>query len=175
VVTHLAAAAGALSWALVEWAYKGKPTTLGVASGAVAGLATITPASGFVTPLSALFIGLTAGVFCYVGVFAKNKFRYDDSLDVVGIHGVGGTWGALAIGLLATKEVNEAGNNGLLWGNPELLGVQAVAVLATMAYSFAVTFVLLIGLGWTMGLRLNEEEEDSGLDLSQHNETGYNY
>jgi Amt family ammonium transporter len=175
VVTHLAAAAGALSWALVEWAYKGKPTTLGVASGAVAGLATITPASGFVTPLAGLFIGLTAGMFCYVGVFAKNKFRYDDSLDVVGIHGVGGTWGALSIGLLATKEVNEAGNNGLLWGNPELLGVQAAAVLATMAYAFAVTFILLKGLGWTMGLRLNEEEENSGLDLTQHNETGYNF
>jgi Amt family ammonium transporter len=175
VVTHLAAAAGALSWALVEWAYKGKPTTLGVASGAVAGLATITPASGFVTPLAALFIGLTAGVFCYVGVFAKNKFGYDDSLDVVGIHGVGGTWGALAIGLLATKEVNEAGNNGLLWGNPDLLGIQAVAVLATMAYAFGVTFILLKGLDWAMGLRLNEEEEDSGLDLTQHNETGYNF
>jgi len=175
VTTHLAAAAGALSWALVEWAYKGKPTTLGVASGAVAGLATITPASGFVTPLAALFIGLTAGVFCYVGVFAKNKFRYDDSLDVVGIHGVGGTWGALAIGLLATKEVNEAGNNGLFWGNPDLLGVQALAVLATMAYAFAVTFILLKGLGWALGLRLNEEEEDSGLDLTQHNETGYNF
>ncbi len=175
VVTHLAAAAGALSWALVEWAYKGKPTTLGVASGAVAGLATITPASGFVTPLAALFIGLTAGMFCYAGVFAKNKFRYDDSLDVVGIHGVGGTWGALSIGILATKEVNAAGNNGLLWGNPELLGVQAVAVLACMAYAFAVTFILLKGLGRAIGLRLNEEEENSGLDLTQHNETGYNF
>jgi Amt family ammonium transporter len=175
VVTHFAAAAGALSWGLVEWTYKGKPTTLGVASGAVAGLATITPASGFVSPLAALFIGLTAGIFCYGGVVAKNKFGYDDSLDVVGIHGVGGTWGALAIGLFATKEVNEAGNNGLLWGNPDLLGIQGLAVLVCWVYAFAVTFILLKGLDWTMGLRVSEEEEESGLDLSQHSETGYNF
>jgi Amt family ammonium transporter len=175
VVTHIAGAAGALSWAVVEWIYKGKPNTLGAASGAVAGLATITPASGFVTPLAALFIGLTAGVFCYVGVFAKNKFGYDDSLDVVGIHGVGGTWGALAIGLFATKAVNDAGNNGLFFGNVDLLGVQALAVLVTWAYSFGVTFILLKILDWTIGLRLSEEDEDSGLDLSQHSETGYNF
>jgi Amt family ammonium transporter len=175
VVTHFAAAAGALSWGLVEWIYKGKPTTLGVASGAVAGLATITPASGFVSPLAALFIGLTAGILCYGGVVAKNKFGYDDSLDVVGIHGVGGTWGALAIGLFAAKEVNEAGNNGLLWGNPDLLGIQALAVLVCWVYAFAVTFILLKALDWTMGLRVSEEEEDSGLDLSQHNEVGYNF
>lgn len=175
VVTHIAGAAGALSWAVVEWIYKGKPTTLGAASGAVAGLATITPASGFVAPLAALLIGLTAGVFCYVGVFAKNKFGYDDSLDVVGIHGVGGTWGALAIGLFATKAVNDAGNNGLFFGNVDLLGVQALAVLVTWAYAFGVTFILLKILDWTIGLRLSEEDEDSGLDLSQHSETGYNF
>ena len=175
VVTHFAAAAGALSWGLVEWIYKGKPTTLGVASGAVAGLATITPASGFVSPLAGLFIGLTAGILCYGGVVAKNKFGYDDSLDVVGIHGVGGTWGALAIGLFATKEVNGAGNNGLLWGNPDLLGIQALAVLVCWVYAFAVTFILLKVLDWTMGLRVSGEEEESGLDLSQHNETGYNF
>ena len=175
VVTHIAGAAGALSWAVVEWIYKGKPTTLGAASGAVAGLATITPASGFVGPLPALLIGLTAGAFCYLGVFAKNRFGYDDSLDVVGIHGVGGTWGALAIGLFATKAVNEAGNNGLFFGNPELLGAQALAVLVTWVYAFGVTFILLKILDWTIGLRLTDEEEDSGLDLSQHSETGYNF
>ncbi|MCX5914854.1 MAG: ammonia channel protein, partial [Deltaproteobacteria bacterium] len=142
---------------------------------AVAGLATITPASGFVSPLAGLFIGLTAGILCYGGVVAKNKFGYDDSLDVVGIHGVGGTWGALAIGLFATKEVNEAGNNGLLWGNPDLLGIQGLAVLVCWVYAFAVTFILLKGLDWTMGLRVSEEEEESGLDLSQHSETGYNF
>jgi len=175
VVTHIAGAAGALSWAVVEWIYKGKSTTLGAASGAVAGLATITPASGFVEPLPALIIGLTAGIFCYVGVFAKNKFGYDDSLDVVGIHGVGGTWGALAIGLFATKAVNVAGNNGLFFGNGELLSVQALAVLAAWVYSFGMTFILLKILDWSIGLRLSEEEEDSGLDLSQHSETGYNF
>jgi Amt family ammonium transporter len=174
VVTHIAGAGGALSWALVEWIYKGKPTTLGAVSGAVAGLATITPASGFVSPMPALFIGLTAGILCYLGVVGKNKFGYDDSLDVVGIHGVGGTWGALALGLFATKAVNDAGNNGLFFGNPELFGVQALAVGTAWVYSFVVTFILLKILDWTMGLRVSEEEEDSGLDLSQHNEMGYN-
>jgi Amt family ammonium transporter len=174
VVTHIAGAAGALSWAVVEWIYKGKPTTLGAASGAVAGLATITPASGFVSPMPALFIGLTAGVFCYLGVVGKNRFGYDDSLDVVGIHGVGGMWGVLAVGLFATKAVNDAGNNGFFFGNPGLLGVQALAVAVTWVYSFLVTFILLKILDWTMGLRVSEEDEDSGLDLSQHNEMGYN-
>ena len=175
VVTHIAGAAAALSWAVVEWIYKGKPTTLGAASGAVAGLATITPGSGFVDPLSALIIGGTAGVFCYLGVVGKNKLGYDDSLDVVGIHGVGGTWGALAIGLFASKAVNEAGTNGLFFGNPGLLGVQGLAVVVTWVYSFGVTFILLKILDKTMGLRVSEEDEDSGLDLSQHNETGYNF
>ena len=174
VVTHIAGAGGALSWGVVEWIYKGKPTTLGAVSGAVAGLATITPASGFVTPMPALFIGLTAGIFCYLGVVGKNKFGYDDSLDVVGIHGVGGTWGALALGLFATKAVNDAENNGFFFGNPGLLGVQALAVGTAWVYSFVVTFILLKILDWTMGLRVSEEEEDSGLDLSQHNEMGYN-
>ena len=174
VVTHIAGAGGALSWAVVEWIYKGKPTTLGAVSGAVAGLATITPASGFVAPMPALFIGLTAGIFCYLGVVGKNKFGYDDSLDVVGIHGVGGTWGALALGLFATKAVNDAGNNGFFFGNPGLFGVQALAVATAWVYSFVVTFILLKILDWTMGLRVSEEEEDSGLDLSQHNEMGYN-
>ena len=175
VVTHIAGATGALSWAVVEWFYKGKPTTLGAASGAVAGLATITPAAGFVEPWAALLIGLMAGIFCYSGVVAKNKFGYDDSLDVVGIHGVGGTLGALAIGFFATKAVNEGGNNGLLFGNVELLGVQALAVIVTWVYAFGVTFILLKVLDWTVGLRLSEEEEDSGLDLSQHSEKGYNF
>jgi len=175
VVTHIAGAAGALSWAVVEWVYKGKPTTLGAASGAVAGLATITPASGFVAPMPALFIGLTAGVFCYLGVVGKNKFGYDDSLDVVGIHGVGGTWGVLAVGLFASKAINEAGANGLFFGNPALLGVQALAVVVAWVYAFVMTFVLLKLLDWTMGLRVSEEEEDTGLDLSQHSETGYSF
>jgi len=175
VVTHIAGAGGALSWAFGEWIYKGKPTTLGAVSGAVAGLATITPASGFVTPMPALFIGLTAGFFCYLAVMGKNRFGYDDSLDVFGIHGIGGTWGALALGLFATKMVNEAGNDGFFLGNPNLLGVQALAVAVAWLYSFIVTLVLLKILDWTMGLRVSEQEENSGLDLSQHGESGYSY
>ncbi len=175
VVTHLAGAAGAISWALVEWIYKGKPTTLGLVSGAVAGLATITPAAGFVPPWAALIIGLSAGIFCYGGVVAKNKFGYDDSLDVVGIHGVGGTLGALSIGLFATQTINPAGRNGLFFGAPELLGAQAFAVIVTWVYAFGITFILLKILDWTIGLRVSEEEENSGLDLSQHSETGYNF
>jgi Amt family ammonium transporter len=175
VVTHLATASAALSWIFVEWIYKGKPTTLGAASGAVAGLVAITPGSGFVGPMSALLIGLGAGIFCYIGVFTKNRFGYDDSLDVVGVHGVGGTWGALATGLFASKLINDAGADGLFFGNPTLFGIQALAVVVTWVYAFGVTFILLKVLDWTMGLRISEEEEESGLDLSQHSETGYNF
>jgi Amt family ammonium transporter len=175
VVTHLATASAALSWTFVEWIYKGKPTTLGAASGAVAGLVAITPASGFVGPMPALLIGLGAGIFCYIGVFSKNRFGYDDSLDVVGVHGVGGTWGALATGLFASKLINDAGADGLFFGNPALLGIQALAVVVTWVYAFLVTFILLKVLDWTMGLRVSEEGEETGLDLSQHSETGYNF
>jgi len=175
VVTHLAAAGGASSWVLVEWIYKRKPTTLGAASGAVAGLVAITPGSGFVGPMSALIIGFIAGALCYLGVVGKNKFRYDDSLDVVGVHGVGGTWGAVATGLFSSKAVNPAGADGLFFGNPGLLGIQILAVLATWVYAFSVTFILLKILEGTMGLRVSDEEEESGLDLSQHSETGYNF
>jgi len=175
VVTHIATAAAALSWPAAEWVYRGKPTTLGAASGAVAGLVAITPGSGFVGPISALIIGLVAGILCYAGVMGKNRFGYDDSLDVVGVHGVGGTWGALATGLFASKAINDAGDNGLFFGNPGLFGVQVVAVLATWVYAFVVTLVLLKILDWTMGLRVSDEEEEMGLDLSQHSETGYNF
>jgi Amt family ammonium transporter len=175
VVTHVAAAAAALSWVAAEWFYKGRPTTLGAASGAVAGLVAITPGSGFVGPMSALLIGLAAGIFCYLGVVGKNRFSYDDSLDVVGVHGVGGTWGALATGLFASKAINDAGENGLFFGNPGLLGIQAVAVLVTWVYAFLMTLVILKVLDWTMGLRVDDEEEETGLDLSQHSETGYNF
>ncbi len=175
VVTHVATAAAALSWAFTEWMARGKPTTLGAGSGAVAGLVAITPASGFVGPMPALLIGLGAGIFCYLGVVSKNRFGYDDSLDVVGVHGVGGTWGALATGLFASKLINDGGNNGLFFGNPGLLGVQALAVVSTWVYAFIVTFVILKVLDATMGLRVSDENEETGLDLSQHSETGYNW
>jgi Amt family ammonium transporter len=173
VTTHIAAAAAALSWLFIEWAQRGKPTILGAASGCVAGLVAITPASGFVGPLPALAIGLAAGVLCYYGVNFKNKFGFDDSLDAVGVHGVGGAFGALATGLFASTAINAAGANGLFYGNASLLGIQAVSILAAGTYAFVMTFVILKVLSRTMGLRVKVEEEVEGLDLSQHGESGY--
>jgi len=175
VVTHISTAAAALSWMISEWFYRGEPTVLGAASGAVAGLVAITPASGFVGPVSAILIGLGAGVACYFAVNLKNKLGYDDSLDVVGVHGVGGTWGALATGLFASKAINSAGNDGLFFGNPSLIGIQALSVVSAWIYSFVVTLILLKILDWTMGLRVTDEHEVNGLDLSQHGEAGYSF
>jgi len=173
LVTHLATAAAAIGWIAVEWYKHGKPTMLGAASGAVAGLVAITPASGFVTPMPAILIGLVAGALCYTAVSLKPRFGYDDSLDVVGVHCVGGTFGAIATGLFATVAVNAAGANGLFYGNPALLGKQVVAVLVSLTYSFVVSFILLKVLDKVMGLRVDEEEESVGLDQSQHGESGY--
>jgi Amt family ammonium transporter len=152
---------------------KGKPTVLGAASGAVAGLVAITPGAGFVGPLSAIVIGIGGGVLCYTACNLKAKLGYDDSLDVVGVHGVGGTWGAIATGLFASTAVNAAGRDGLFFGNPGQLWIQIVAVLATMVFAFVGTLVILGILKALMGLRVSEEEEQMGLDLSQHNEKGY--
>jgi len=173
VATHIATAAATLSWMITEWLGRGKPTVLGAASGAVAGLVAITPASGFVGPLSSVVIGGVAGFLCYNACNFKTKLGYDDSLDVVGVHGVGGSWGAIATGLFASKAVNDAGNNGLLFGNPGLLGVQLVAVLATWIFAFIGTLILLKLVDLFIGLRVEEEHEISGLDLSQHNESAY--
>lgn len=173
VTTHAAAAAAALTWTIVEWIYRGKPTTLGTASGAVAGLVGITPACGFVGLTAALIIGIVAGVLCYLAIVMKTKLGYDDSLDVVGIHGVGGTWGALATGLFADKAINAAGANGLFFGNPGQLGIQALSVIVTIGYAFIMSLILLKALDWIMGLRVSTEDEVSGLDLTQHNETAY--
>jgi ammonium transporter, Amt family len=175
VATHMAAAAATLSWVLVEWMHRGKPTVLGAASGCVAGLVAVTPAAGFVAPVFALVIGLGAGALCYGAVMLKGRVGYDDSLDVVGIHGVGGAFGALATGLFASTAVNAAGADGLFFGNPRLLGIQALAVGATLTYSFAVSYILLKVLDRTMGLRVTGEHEIMGLDLSQHGEAGYNW
>lgn len=175
VVTHIAAAAAALSWVGVEWAFRGKPTALGAASGCVAGLVAITPASGFVGPLSAVLIGLGAGYVCYLGVNIKSRFGFDDSLDTVGIHGVGGAFGALATGLFASTLVNPNGANGLLFGNPSLLPIQALSVIVAASYSFVVTWIILKSLQQTIGLRVSLEEESDGLDLSQHGESGYTF
>jgi Amt family ammonium transporter len=175
VVTHIAAASAAISWIMIEWAKRGKPTMLGAASGCVAGLVAITPASGFVGPIPALLIGLGAGVLCYYGVNVKNKLGFDDSLDAVGVHGVGGTFGALATGLFASKAINPAGADGLFFGNASLLGIQAISILAAVAFAFGMTWIILKVLDMTMGLRVNPEQELEGLDLSQHGESGYTF
>jgi len=175
VATHAAAAAATLSWVFVEWLHRGKPTVLGAASGCVAGLVAITPASGYVAPLGALVIGLLAGAVCYGAVMFKGRLGYDDSLDVVGVHCVGGTLGALATGLFATTAVNASGANGLFYGNPKLLAVQALAAGVSLTYSFGVSWLLLKALDKTMGLRVSTEDEVMGLDLTQHGEAGYNW
>jgi ammonium transporter, Amt family len=175
VVTHISTAAAALSWMMAEWVYRGNPTALGAASGAVAGLVAITPGSGFVGPMAAIFIGLAAGFVCFLAINLKSRFGYDDSLDVVGVHGVGGTLGAFATGLFASKAINPGGNDGLFFGNPGLLGNQALSVLVACVYSFVVTWVILKILDRTMGLRVSDEHELNGLDLSQHGETGYSF
>ena len=168
VATHIASAAGALSWMVAEWAHRGKPTALGVASGIIAGLATITPAAGFVGPLPALVIGLLAGVACYTAVVWKVRFGYDDSLDVVGIHGVGGFLGILATGLFAS-----IGATGLFYGNPGQLGIQALAAVASLVFCLVGTYIILKIVDAIVGLRVSSEEEELGLDLSQHNERAY--
>ncbi|MEJ2685080.1 MAG: ammonium transporter [Candidatus Sulfobium sp.] len=173
VATHAAAVAATMTWVLIEWVHRGKPTMFGAATGAIAGLATITPASGFVSPVSALVIGLLAGAVCYLSLNIKGKLGYDDSLDAFGVHGVGGILGTLAAGFLAEKVINPSGANGLFFGNVHQLFVQGEAVLVGIAYSFTVTLVLLKLIDMTMGIRVSEEEEVLGLDLTQHEESGY--
>jgi Amt family ammonium transporter len=173
VATNLGAATATLTWVLAEWLILGKPTVLGAASGAVAGLVAITPASGFVGPLSALVIGGAAGVICFCAVRMKASFGYDDALDVVGVHGVGGIWGALATGLFASLAVNAAGANGLFYGNPKQFLIQAVAVLASISFAFFGSLILLKITDNIISLRVDEEDEVLGLDLSQHEENAY--
>ena len=175
VVTHIASAVAAFSWVLVEWVHRGKPTTLGAASGAVAGLVAITPGSGFVGPISAILIGGVAGMICYGGVMLKGKWRYDDSLDVVGIHGFGGTWGALATGLFASKAVNPAGSDGLFFGHPGQLGIQFLSVAATIVFAFVMTTIILKFVDWVAGIRVSDDEEERGMDISLHDEKGYSF
>lgn len=173
VVTNTAAAAAAVSWVLIEWWHHGKPTALGAASGAVAGLVAITPASGYVGPVAAIFIVGIVSIICYGAIMLKGKLGYDDSLDVFGVHGVGGTWGAIATGLFASTAINAAGANGLFHGNPMLLLKQLVAIITVALYSFVVTFLLLKVTSFFTPLRVDKDDEDTGLDLSQHGEVGY--
>ena len=173
IITHFATAAAALGWLFAEWMHRGKPTLLGAASGAVAGLVAITPASGFVGPMPSLVIGAVAGIVCYMAIIMKGKLGYDDSLDAFGVHGVGGTWGALATGLFASTAINAAGANGLFYGSSGLLVAQLKSIGVAWIYSFVVTLILLKALDATMGLRPTRDEEEMGLDLTQHGESGY--
>jgi len=181
IATHIAASAGGLSWMVAEWVHRGKPTvlgiasgiiaglaTMGIASGIIAGLATITPGAGFVGPISAMIIGFVAGTLCYVAVVWKMKLGYDDSLDVVGIHGVGGFMGILATGLFAS-----IGATGAFFGNAELFGIQVFLALVTLAFSVVGTYLILKIVDLTVGLRISPQDEEMGLDLSQHDERAY--
>ncbi|MCL5026022.1 MAG: ammonium transporter [Chloroflexi bacterium] len=173
VVTNTSAAMGALAWMTMSWWHGGKPSVLGTASGAIAGLGAITPAAGFVTPSAALVIGLVAGIICYLACHLRLKTHIDDALDVWGVHGVCGTWGVLATGLFATVAVNSAGANGLFYGNPHQLLVQLLATAVTWVFSFVATFVILKVIDAVFGLGVDEEEEAVGLDISQHGEPAY--
>lgn len=175
MVTHISSAAAALSWIIMEWIHRNKPTTLGAASGAVAGLVAITPASGFVGPVSAIIIGALGGIICYGAIILKSRLGYDDSLDVVGIHGFGGIWGALATGLFASTAINPNGADGLFFGNPGQLWIQFISVVITMIFAFIMTWIILTVVHRVIGSRITEEEEERGLDLSLHNETGYTF
>jgi Amt family ammonium transporter len=172
--TFLSSCAAGLVWVFIDWARIGKPTVLGICSGAVAGLAGVTPAAGFVSPNSAMIIGAVAAVLCYYGVSVlKPRLGYDDTLDVFGIHGISGTWGILAVGLFATKAANSAGADGLFSGNPRQLLIQIIGIAATWILSGVVTYGVLKILDAVMKLRVSEEEEDIGLDLTQHSESAY--
>jgi Amt family ammonium transporter len=174
VATNTAAAAAAFSWIVVEWIHGGSPTVLGAATGSKAGLAPITPAAGFVSPLSAIAIGIVAGVFCYIAVTCvKAKLGYDDSLDVFGVHGIGGIWGVLAAGLFAQIAINPDGANGLFFGAPRQFGIQALAIVAVIVYVVVVTGIILKVIDALMGLRVVPKDEVIGLDLSQHSESAY--
>jgi len=173
VATHASAVAATLIWVLIEWLHRGKPTMFGAATGSIAGLATITPASGFVGPMPALLIGLLAGGVCYVALTMKTRFKYDDSLDAFGVHGVGGILGTLCTGLFAQKLINPGGADGLFFGNSGLLMKQAIGIGVVALYSFIVTAVILKIIDAVIGLRVDAEEEQIGLDITQHEERGY--
>jgi Amt family ammonium transporter len=173
VTTQIGASLGALGWVIAEWRKTGKPTLLGAASGAVAGLVAITPAAGFVSPLSAVVIGLIAGLVCLWAVSLKSRFGYDDSLDVVGIHMVGGIIGSVLTGVFASTELNPAVANGLVHGEVGFFLKQVVGVIAILAFSYAATWVVATIVDRTVGLRVSERDEIEGLDITQHEERAY--
>jgi Amt family ammonium transporter len=171
VTTHIAAAGAMVSWVFAEWWFRRQPSILGAASGVIAGLVTITPAAGFVSPMGALLMGLIGGLVCYGAILMKGKFSYDDSLDAFGIHGIGGLLGALLTGVFAAEAIG--GTAGLFEGNLAVMGPQIIGVLATMIYASVVTFILVKILDATMGLRVEEDDEREGLDTNTHGEHAY--
>ena len=175
VVTHLAAAAGAVSWATIEWVRRGKPSILGTASGAIAGLVCITPASGFVQPMPALIMGLIAGAVCFLACGKiKHMVGYDDSLDAFGVHGIGGILGAALTGVFATVDVNPDGANGVFYGGSwNLVLAQLAAVAVTILISATLSAIILKAIDWSIGLRVDPDTELQGLDLAAHGEEGY--
>ncbi len=174
VVTHISAAMAAAVWGLISWLDTGRVSVLGLISGGVAGLVAITPAAGFVNPTGALFIGLGAAVVCYGGILLRKRLGFDDALDVWGVHGLGGTFGAIATGLFATTAVNAAGKDGLLYGGgADLLVAQLISVAVVWAFAFGVTFVILKVLSKFMPLRMTKDEEKIGADIIQHGESAY--
>lgn len=175
ITTNTSAAAAAISWSICELVHRKKVTCLGIASGAISGLVAITPGSGFVTPLASLVIGLVGGIVCFCGVtFIKRKFKYDDALDAFGCHGIGGIWGGISTGIFASTAVNPAaGMNGLFYGNFTLLGVQLIAIISTIIYSAIITFVILKLINKFVKIRVSDNEEQVGLDISLHGEEAY--
>ncbi|MCM3770740.1 ammonium transporter [Priestia aryabhattai] len=172
--TNTAAATGIIGWLVVEWIINKKPTLLGAVSGAIAGLVAITPACGFVTPFASILIGFIGGAVCFWGIFSlKKKIGYDDALDAFGLHGIGGTWGGIATGLFATTSVNDAGANGLFYGDPSLLWKQLVAIVATYLFVGIATFIIVKVVGLIVSLRATQEEETLGLDITLHGERAY--
>ena len=174
VVTHVAAAAAGLTWALIEWQQHGAPTVLGVSTGAVAGLVAITPACGFVNPMNAIFIGMLVSLFCYIAIaYIKGKLGYDDALDVFGVHGVGGMWGTIATGIFAEKAVNAAGADGLFLGGTHQFLVQCLLILVVPVFAGVVTWILFKAVDALMGMRVEKKDEIVGLDLTQQSEAAY--
>jgi len=173
VVTMVAAATAAIVWGMVNWLHVGRPGVLGMISGAIAGLVAITPACGYVNVTGAILIGLGAGVFCYGGILLKKRFNYDDALDVYGVHGVGGTWGAIATGLFATGTLASTSKGLFYGGGLTLLGAQLVAVVVVYAFAFGVTFATLFVMKRFMAIRVSKEEERIGADIIQHGENAY--
>jgi Amt family ammonium transporter len=175
VATQIATGMAAVTWALISWAHTGRPSTVGAATGAVAGLVAITPASGFVSPMSALIIGILAGIVCYAAVMFKNKRKWDDALDTWAVHGIGGLAGALLTGIFAEQRFTPWGDNGLAFGNPAQLYENAVGAFAALAWAMGITALIIkiMDVVWPGGIRVTPKEEEIGLDLVQHGERAY--